>query len=355
MNDQRNKDVLSVISTALFSFLPLQARLLIAFVCLVATSLAVASDQTNKETLQSRHISSVSSPEHVSDDVSLSDQSELSTGQPKVFECESAAQSKAGVVVTQPVESLLQRAGQDRHAFSCLSPVQSVYEGWSSNEVLLIDVRRPDEFQQYQIPGSLNLTPFSIQSKRFLKNKRIVLVNEGHYLSQLEGLCLRLKDKGFQSVAIMAGGLHAWHQARYPLNGDRLELSKLSRISPDELVASLYERDWMFIDVDQSLLGLSDFLPESSVIEYQVNKGEFISAVNQANKQLNQSLLAGFVVVNSQGENYKQIQRLLQLTEAKNIFYLSGGISELKRFLNTHSSLISRSARGFKEAHRCSG
>ncbi len=355
MSDQRHTDAPFVSITALFGSVPAQVRFLIAFVCLLAASLPAASDQTNKETPQSRYTPSVGSAEYVSDDVSLNDQSELSTGQLEVFECGSTTQSKAGVVETQSVESLLQNAGQNRHAFSCLSSVQSVYEGWSGNEVLLVDVRRSEEFQQYQIPGSLNLTPFSIQSKNFLKNKRIVLVNEGRYLSQLEGLCLRLKNKGFQSVVVMAGGLHAWHQARFPLTGDGLELSKLSRISPDELIASLYERDWMFIDLDQSLNGLSDFLPESSVIEYQANKGEFIAAVNQANRQLNQSLLAGFVVVNSQGENYKQIQRLLQLTEAKYIFYLSGGISEFKRFMNTHSSLLSRSAKGFKETHRCSG
>jgi hypothetical protein len=87
---------------------------------------------------------------------------------------------------TKPVHkrSLAERLDKNRGVtkFSCLvSPIE-VHEQWTNDKVLLIDVRRSSEYERFRIPGSLNLAPFAIKSKAFLKNKNIVLVNEGRSL-----------------------------------------------------------------------------------------------------------------------------------------------------------------------------
>jgi rhodanese-related sulfurtransferase len=230
-----------------------------------------------------------------------------------------------------------------------------VYEQWSRDKALLIDTRRPSEYERYRIPGSLNLAPFAIKSKAFLKDKQIILVNEGRSLAQLDKLCGQLKSQGFQSVGVMAGGLYSWYQSRYPLSGDKLAISKLNQIAPAELLSALDERDWRFIDLDSSLSNLVDFLPFQDVIEYQSNKNAFISSVNKGAREINHDQLSGFIVVSENGENYSVIARLLRLTDAENVYYLSGGIAELRRFLSTHSRQAARLARGFKEPHRCGG
>lgn len=355
MNDQRYKDVHSGYSKKPYRTASPLAPLFFVFICLLGVSLPVASGQTNKTSQPASHPPQAGSSEQSHNTASPNDRPGLDASQPAVVGCGTFAQSESGIDRKSQFDGLLHNTDQTRPAFTCLSSVQHIYDGWSRNEAFLIDVRRVDEFQKYQIPDSLNLKPFSIKSKQFLKDKRIVLVNEGHYLSQLEGLCIRLKAEGFHDVAVMAGGLHAWHQAGFPVIGDRLELSKLTQISPAELISSLHERDWKFIDLDRSLSSLVNLLTTSEAVEYQANKADFIAAVNQANRQFDHTVLNGFLVVNSHGGNYRQIEHLLQLTEAKNIFYLTGGITELKRYLNTHSSLISRLAKGFKEPHRCSG
>jgi rhodanese-related sulfurtransferase len=355
MNDQRHQGVPPDYSLTSYSRTAHLARYLLVLLCLLAVCLPVRSDQTNKRSPSTSAPSQVSSPEKTNNTATLNDRPGLDNGRSETFDCVTPPQSESAFDGESSVERLFQTTTQKSPAFSCLSSVQPIYNGWSRNEALLIDVRRSDEFQKYQIPGSINLEPFSIKSKSFLKDKRIVLLNEGRYLSQLEALCVRLKAKGFRDVAVMAGGLHAWYQARYPVIGDRLELSKLNQISPAELIASLHERDWKFIELDQSLSSLAELLPPSAILEYQANKREFISAINRANKRFAHPDLNGFLVVNEQGDNYRKIERLLQLTDAKNIFYLSGGISAFKRYLHTHSSLMSRLARGFKEPHRCSG
>lgn len=348
MNDRKNKYIQpDYPTTSPRAAFPL-TRFLFLFICLYSVSLTVTPAQPPQSSQASR-------PERANNSPSPNEISDLDERQPTNSGCGTIAQSDLSVDAKRHTDSLLQHANEKRQALSCLSSAQSIYEDWSRSEVLLIDVRRDEEFQLYQIPSSLNLRPFSIKSKRYLKNKHIVLVNEGHYLSQLDDLCARLKAEGFPYVTVMAGGLHAWQQAGFPIIGDRLALSKLSQISPAELIASLHERDWKFIDLDQSLPGLANLLTISGAVDYQASGAGFISAVNQANTQFKETDLTGFLVVSSHGDNYELVERKLQLTDAKNVFYLSGGVSEFKRFLNTHSSLISRLARGFKEPHRCGG
>lgn len=354
MNDLRHKDVRYGYSATRYSTASPFTQLLFVSICLLAVSLPVASAQT-KTSQPVNYQLEASGPEKANKSKILNGRADQNPSQTTAFECGEVAQRVPEVDNKPHIDHLLQSANLNRSAFSCLSSVKNVHERWNRRSVLLIDIRRMDQFQKYQIPGSLNLSPFSIKSKRFLTDKRIVLVNEGRNLTQLDGLCTQLKSAGFQDVSVMIGGLHAWHQAGFPITGDRLELSKLSQISPAELISSLHERDWRFIDLDRSLPNLASLLTTSDTLEYRDSNAEFIAVVNKVNGQFGNASLTGFVVVSSQGDNYQQIEHLLQLTEAKNIFYLSGGISELKRYLNTHSSLISRLAKGFKEPHRCSG
>ncbi|MGD8913998.1 MAG: rhodanese-like domain-containing protein [Candidatus Thiodiazotropha sp.] len=239
--------------------------------------------------------------------------------------------------------------------FNCLVSAIGIYEQWSKDEVLLVDVRRSSEYERYRIPGSLNLAPFVIKSKAFLKDKKIVLVNEGRSLTQLDKLCNQLKSQGLQSVGVMAGGLYSWFQSGYPITGDNLAISKLNQITPAELISALGERDWRFIDIDNSLPALADLLHASEVIEYQTNTTTFISSINKAVRGFEGDHMSGFIVVSEKGDNYKAIERLFRVTDAGNVFYLSGGIAGLKRYLSTHTRQTSRLARGFKEPHRCGG
>jgi hypothetical protein len=81
----------------------------------------------------------------------------------------------------------------------------------------------------------------------------------------------------------------------------------------------------------------------------------FISSVNKAVNGFKGDRLSGFIVASENGDKYKAMERLFRLTDAGNVFYLSGGIMEFKRYLRTHSAQVARLARGFKEPRRCGG
>lgn len=244
---------------------------------------------------------------------------------------------------------------QQAERFSCLASVREIHDGWIRNKNLLIDVRRPERFSKYAIAGSLNVPAFAIKSKGFWSDKSLVLVNDGRSLSQLEGLCHRLKSKGFKQVSVMEGGLYAWHKAGFPIAGDALEISRMNRMSPSEWMSASREREWRFIDLDRSLPTLAKLLPSSEIIDYQTDKRAFLTAINQANRSFPKGVLTGFLVVGENGDGYDAIEPLLSLSEAKNVFYLSGGTSEFASFLSRLASQMSRLAKGFKETHRCSG
>lgn len=277
--------------------------------------------------------------------------------QPAVTECGAITPGEPGNIAMLQTVDLSQLAAkhQNKEEFSCLSSVQKIHEEWIKDQKVLIDVRRPDQFKAVQIPGSLNLPPFSIKSKVFLKQKAIALIDEGRNHSQLEKLCRQLRHEGFPDVVVVAGGLHAWYREGYSINGEPYELSRLNRISPAELIASLGERDWRYIDFDGSLTTLESPLPASAIIEPPSEKKAFIDTVNKANRELDNRALSGFIVISLKGDDYQTAERLLRLTDAANVFYLEGGIEEFKRYLDAYRRRISRVARGFKEVPRCSG
>jgi rhodanese-related sulfurtransferase len=239
--------------------------------------------------------------------------------------------------------------------FSCLVSAEEVYEQWTKDKVLLIDVRRSSKYGEYWIPSSLNLAPFAIKAKNFLEDENIVLVNEGRSLTQLEKLCNQLKSQGLKSVGVMAGGLYSWYRSGYPIRGDNLAISKLNQITSAELLSALGERDWRFIDIDNSLPSFAGLFHAAEIIDHQPDTMTFISSVNKAVNGFKGDRMSGFIVASENGDKYKAMERLFRLTDAGNVFYLSGGIMEFKRYLRTHSAQVSRLARGFKEPHRCGG
>lgn len=272
-------------------------------------------------------------------------------------ECRATTPSGTGNGAILQAVNLLQLAAKHHNEveFRCLSSVRQAHEEWSKDQKVLVDVRRPDQFKTVQIPGSLNLAPFSIKTKAFLKQKAIALIDEGRNLSQLEDLCGQLRHNGFLNVTVVAGGLYAWYREGYPINGEPFEVSRLNRISPAELIASLADRDWKYIDLDRSLTTLETPLPASTVIAPGSDKKAFIAAVNKANRNFDNRTLPGFIVISHKGDDYQSAERLLRLTDATDVFYLTGGIEEFKRYLNAYKKRISRLAKGFKEAPRCSG
>ena len=81
----------------------------------------------------------------------------------------------------------------------------------SEDAFILIDTRPSSLFDAYHIPGAINMRPFAIKTKVFLKRKKLVLVDDAFSICRLLELGKELRHHGFGKVRILSGGISAWN------------------------------------------------------------------------------------------------------------------------------------------------
>ncbi len=63
---------------------------------------------------------------------------------------------------------------------------------------LIVDVRKKKYYERIRIPGSLNIRPYALKSKKALQGFRLILVNNGFNYGKLEKVCNDLRNIGFK-------------------------------------------------------------------------------------------------------------------------------------------------------------
>jgi rhodanese-related sulfurtransferase len=150
-------------------------------------------------------------------------------------------------------------------------------------ELVLIDVRGPQAFEQVRIPGSLNIPLFAVKTKAFLKDKPLVLVDEGFRPRRLADACDQLRQAGFEA-RFLFGGLNAWrtrsanfnllrsaklalprsaHVNLLPLQGDVFAQNALNTMPPQALFAEQGSEYWLLLDVS-AVSGNAQSLPDNA-------------------------------------------------------------------------------------------
>ncbi len=214
--------------------------------------------------------------------------------------------------------------------------VDEVLEAQSKKqEVILIDIRKNEDFENLWIPGSVNIPLYLIKTKTFLKDKFLVLINEGYSCTQLEQEVNRLKDFGFSKVFILNGGLNAWRQAGAVLSGDPFMAKKLAYITPKILFLERHYENWIVIDSSSSDSTNSNFyIPEAVHIPYSNDKGGFLKKIqNNIRKASTNKFATSVAIFNDNGQGYEDLDRLIHEAGIKNVFYMEGGLEGYKVFL----------------------
>jgi rhodanese-related sulfurtransferase len=110
----------------------------------------------------------------------------------------------------------------------------------SSQEVVLVDVRTPFEFNSLHAKGAVNLPldQFSADSVKALAGKKRIglICQSGSRAKQAFEKCRTLENK----IEIIEGGTQAWHQAGCPVNEGKkvMSLERQVRIAAGALVLS---------------------------------------------------------------------------------------------------------------------
>ncbi len=216
----------------------------------------------------------------------------------------------------------------------CISMESVLQRLKEKQELILIDVRNPNEFEKFRIPGSVNIPLFALKTKTFLKSKPLVLINEGHRYKQLREECAILSETGF-TISILNGGLYQWRRKGGPLEGDVFAQRELNEISPQTFFAGKGYENWVVIDVSKSgkrELDIDIKNVRGTHIPFANDSKEFISKLKSATKNHSEKEFASILICDEKGKIYEEIERQIQIAGIQNVLYLKGGLEGYKTF-----------------------
>ncbi len=237
-------------------------------------------------------------------------------------------------------------------AVSVESVLQNLKE---KQQVTLIDVRNEKEYEEIRIPGSVNIPLFAIQTKAFLKTSNLILLNEGYSYSSLEQECKRLRNSGFTSVAILNGGLTYWKEKGGVLEGNVFKQKELNKVPPGKFFAERNYKNWILIDVSETReTKTNHLLPQGVHIPYTNNSEEFVAKIKTAMGQPKQDSFLPVLILNKNGQDYEEIERLLRNAGTRTTFFLKGGLDGYKTFLQKQALIRRSKANQGKTSQKCS-
>ena len=200
-----------------------------------------------------------------------------------------------------------------------------------TGQAVLVDVRRPEAFASFSIPGSINIPATAVPTKGFLRNKAIILVDRGYAEAGLDALRDRLARKGFGKVAVLDGGLNAWRRAFGPLPGDESAQRRLDRITPRELHPLRQYGDWAVLDV--SAVAMPD--PGASPRQ----RSEHLQAGLATLREAQAPDAARLVMVTATGKGYPAITAAVTELGWEHVYYLTGGRRAYDEYLVWRAAL----------------
>lgn len=110
---------------------------------------------------------------------------------------------------------------QEARKFVNECPPLEVHDKLSAPDILLIDVREPDEYRQGHLASSINIPrgmlEFKISNEPSLQNltRRIIVYCKTSGRAALS--VVAMQSMGFQNVVSMAGGFDAWVADGHPI------------------------------------------------------------------------------------------------------------------------------------------
>ena len=229
-------------------------------------------------------------------------------------------------------------------AQSCFRAPSQAADSIRSGESLVVDVRPQADFARARIPGSLNVPAHALWTRSFLRERRIVLTDAGFGQSQLLRLCMDLRERGFDQVSVLRGGLTAWRQTIGKLAGPEAVWSRLDLVSPRDFYREQKRAEIRLVDLTEPLPGSKgDDAQEgtgdtgsSSVDPAMIaHRLRFFAAAPPGDASSNR----WYLVVSQDGNGYEAFGRAVTASAVKPVFFLSGGKDGYRSYLGQRAAM----------------
>ncbi len=207
-------------------------------------------------------------------------------------------------------------------------------ERLNKTKPLFIDVRTPRDFDALHISGAMNIPLHFIKTKTYLKSSPLVLVDQGLSFHRLSPVCRDLNKKGF-NARILEGGMRAWciHDGR--ITGDRVRQMNYGNISAADFFREKDYSNRIVCDVSYTLSATSrQLMPYATHLPLGGTSKDKTKAAAEFKSAKSGWNTATIIVVNEDGEGYRDVQHAFKQAGLKNVFYLDGGIRAYEKYLD---------------------
>jgi rhodanese-related sulfurtransferase len=212
-----------------------------------------------------------------------------------------------------------------------VAPERVIKDMGGNKALFLIDARNKVKFDQFRIPGSINIPLYAIKTKAALRTGFLVLINEGHSYGQLEKTCRQLREAGFKA-SVLAGGLNRWRQVGGRLEGDPFAKKELNKIMPRAWFQEKKYKNWVVVDVSEDGKG-KELIPWSVTLPFTDDPAQFRGKLADVIAGSEKDPLLSVLIVNEDGQGYDQIEKTMKKTGIKNLFFLKNGFKGYRKFL----------------------
>ena len=201
-------------------------------------------------------------------------------------------------------------------------------------EMLLVDVREARAFEQFRIPGSINIPLHFVKTKPFLKKKTFLLVNEGSRYGLLAEECRKLSDAGFP-CSVLYGGLTAWRDEGGALEGDHTAWKRLGDMPAAAFFLEKEMQGWLMIDTSRKRGTVSAcLLPEAVHVDLSGSLEQAVSRLGEAGGRGRSDSFTRTLILNEKGTDYDSIRFSVEKAGLKSVFYLEGGVGQYAAYLH---------------------
>jgi rhodanese-related sulfurtransferase len=236
--------------------------------------------------------------------------------------------AKAGTIP----DEMIRRSGQALAADMVVSAESLIVMNQKGAKPLFIDVRNARAFNALHIAGAMNIPLHFVKTKTYLKSSTLVLVDQGLSFHRLSPACRELRKMGF-NVRILDGGMNAWSSHGGPMTGEPVRQMDYCRISPADFFQEKNYQTRIICDVSsirsdasRQLMPYALHLPLTGDPKSQSEMVEKFKSSHARGR-------ATIIVVNTDGDGYRDVKHLFERAGFKNVFYLDGGIDAYGKYL----------------------
>ena len=198
---------------------------------------------------------------------------------------------------------------------------------------VLVDVRSRfagEANSSVRIKKALQIPLYSLKTKTYLKNKRVVLIGTGLDDYFLEQEITKLQKQGFRSLKIMRFGITALLGSNSVIGSSEVSLKLKTASAQDIVSASLgHGQDFLFINVGQSNPVYTTLGLESISVPFVNEKGFYEELYSLTEQRFKTNDLVRIVIVHDDPEVYRTIFQSKNMFDMQGLIFIEGGNTAL--------------------------